>query len=81
MELFFVAIILVGIAFAAIGINIFFRKEGKFPETEVGRNSNMKRLGITCPKCDEMLAWREINRRKRTKIKPSELKLDLNSMK
>lgn len=28
--------------------NIIFRKNGKFPETEVSRNENMRKLGIKC---------------------------------
>jgi len=64
-----------------IGVNILFRKDGKFPETEVGRNKKMKDLGITCPKCDEMYAWREMNKRRRKQINPSELKLDISSLK
>jgi hypothetical protein len=37
----------------AIGVfgmcfNIIFRKNGKFPETEISRNENMRKLGIKC---------------------------------
>jgi hypothetical protein len=79
MKLFLAAAVLTAIAFAALGLNIIFRKGGKFPETEVGRNKRMRDLGISCPKCDEMNAWREMNRQKRKKINPSELKLDLTN--
>jgi hypothetical protein len=54
LTVFLLTIALVGLAFAGLGINILFRKNGKFPETEVGSNKNMKNLGITCTKQDEM---------------------------
>ena len=28
--------------------NIIFRKNGKFPETEISRNENMRKMGIKC---------------------------------
>ncbi len=80
MEVILLAVSLVAIAFLAIGFNIFFRKGGKFPETEVGRNKQMKDLGITCAKCDEISAWHKTQKRRKIKIKPSELKIDLNPM-
>ena len=48
-----VAVVLIAISFIGLGVNIFFRKDGKFPETEIGQNKEMKKLGITCVKCDE----------------------------
>jgi hypothetical protein len=78
MELILISISFVAIAFLLLGLNIFFRKDGKFPETEVGRNKQMRNLGITCPKCDEIQAWREVKKRGKLKIKPSELKIDLS---
>lgn len=47
-------LILVGLAFVGLGINILFRRNGKFPEHEVGSNQEMKNLGITCVRHDEM---------------------------
>ena len=37
--------------------NIIFRKDGKFPETEVSSNREMKKLGIRCAKEEEMRLW------------------------
>lgn len=42
------AAILLGIGVLGICFNIIFRKNGKFPETEVSRNENMRKLGIKC---------------------------------
>jgi len=46
--------LVLGLCFLGLGVKIFFSKEGKFPETEVGHNREMRRRGITCPRQDEM---------------------------
>jgi hypothetical protein len=60
------------ISFVFLGFNIFIRKKS-FPETEIGRNKEMRKLGLTCPKCEEI---RELHK-KRTipRIDPSTLKI------
>jgi hypothetical protein len=78
MEVFLLAILFVAIAFVALGVGIFFRKEGKFPETEVGHNKHMRELGITCAKCDERKNWNEINKKRQPKINPKKLKVDIS---
>jgi hypothetical protein len=59
LTVFLITIVLVALSFAGIGLNILFRKNGKFPQTEVGSNKNMKDLGITCTKQDEMKIFRQ----------------------
>ncbi len=77
MEVVLLAVALVGIAFLGLGINIFFRKDGQFPETEVGKNKEMRKLGIYCTKCEEGRAWREMKRKQAAKnINPLNLKID-----
>jgi hypothetical protein len=46
-------VILVLLALAGLGLNILFRKNGRFPDTEISTNPAMKNLGITCAKHDE----------------------------
>ena len=55
-----IAIVLVGCCVLALSISIILRKKGKFPETEVGKNHNMRKLGIRCTKQEEMLRWRQL---------------------
>ncbi|MCL2097782.1 MAG: hypothetical protein FWH23_03370 [Bacteroidales bacterium] len=55
-----IAIALVGFSVLALSISILIRKKGKFPETEVGKNSNMRRLGIRCTKQEEIIRWRQL---------------------
>jgi hypothetical protein len=40
-------------------LNILIRKNGKFPAYRVGHNKDMKRLGITCVKHDEIKCHRK----------------------
>jgi len=63
LTVFLITIVLVALSFAGLGLNILFRKNGKFPQTEVGSNKNMKNLGITCTKQDEMKAYRQEKRK------------------
>ena len=58
ITVFLISIVFVALAFAGLGLNILFRKNGKFPDTEVGHNKNMRKLGITCTKADEMKMYR-----------------------
>jgi hypothetical protein len=49
MYIFILTIILLGIVVLIMGVNIFFRKK-KFPETHVGHNKDMRRIGVVCAK-------------------------------
>ena len=56
-QLFLVVLAIVAICFLGLGFNIFFRKDGKFPETEIEHNMEMRKRGIRCAKEDEMRIW------------------------
>ncbi len=43
-----VVIVLVAVAVALLGVKVFFVKGGRFPNTHVHGNPEMKRRGITC---------------------------------
>lgn len=66
-QVFLIVAVLVGLAFLGLGFNIFFRKT-LFPETEVGKNQNMKALGLSCAKCDEMKKFRDARKYKQVSI-------------
>ena len=78
MKIFLIAVILLALCFMALGIGIFFRRDGKFPETEIGKNKKMRELGIYCVKCEERKDWKKRNKNRLSKIKPEKLKLDLS---
>ena len=54
-SLLLITAILLALCMAGLGIRMLLIKGGRFPETHIGRNKNMKKLGITCAK-DES-AW------------------------
>ena len=54
IQLFLITGVIVAVSFVAMGISIFFRKNGKFPTFEIGKNKDMRKLGITCVKHDEL---------------------------
>ena len=57
MEIFIAALVFIGLSVFGLCFNIIFRKNGKFPETEISRNKEMRKLGIKCAKEDEMNLW------------------------
>ena len=67
IQIFLVTLVIIALAFVGLGINIFFRKIA-FPETEVGKNKDMKALGITCTKCDEMRKFRQMKKYKKVTL-------------
>jgi len=46
--------ILLGVAFIGLTFRVLFVKDGRFPETSIGKNKEMQKLGITCAKHDEI---------------------------
>lgn len=51
------SILLVGICMFLLSFNIIFKKDGKFPDKEIGENKELKKLGITCAKSQERELW------------------------
>ena len=57
MKVFLAALLLVGLCVVGLCFNIIFRKDGKFPETEIEINREMRKRGIKCAKEDEIKLW------------------------
>lgn len=57
MKIFIASIILVALCVFGMCFNIIFRKDGKFPETEIENNVEMRKRGIKCAKEEEMKLW------------------------
>ncbi len=73
MQAFFILVLLiVFLSFILLGFNIFFRN-ARFPETEIGRNKAMQKLGLTCPRCDEIRTLKK--QQQQFTINPKELKV------
>ena len=48
---------------AAMCFNIIFRRNGRFPETEISRNRELRKRGIRCVREEEIRLWRRKNGR------------------
>ena len=53
VEILLLTIILVGLAILLLGVKVFFVKGGRFPNTHIGSNPEMKKRGIKCVQHDE----------------------------
>jgi hypothetical protein len=60
LKLLIITILLLALCFLALGIRIWIK--GKFADTEVGHNPNMRKLGIRCAKEEEIILWKKNNR-------------------
>ena len=52
---FIIVAILLGIALIGLGITMLIKKNGKFPETNIGKNKAMKERGINCANTTDRL--------------------------
>lgn len=48
-----ITVALVGVAVLLLGVKIFFVKDGRFPNTHIHGNAEMRRRGITCARDSE----------------------------
>lgn len=63
MSLIIISVIIIGIGVFLMSFNIIFRKNGKFPETEIGHNKEMRKMGLICAKSEEKILWRKGGKR------------------
>jgi len=54
LKVLILAFILVGMAFLGLALRIIFVRGGRFPQISIGKNRQMRELGITCVKHDEI---------------------------
>jgi hypothetical protein len=77
LQLIIIVSVAVGFSILLLGIGIFvFGRQ--FPETEVGKNSNMIKLGLRCPQCEERKRYRKL---KPVRIHLKTLQPDWNQLK
>lgn len=57
-----VVVLLLIIAILLLGIRVFFTKEGKFPDTHVGKNKAMREKGIKCTSSQDREAQQNTKR-------------------
>ena len=56
-----ISVILLGLCMAGLALNILVKKNGQFPQTEIGQNPYMRKMGISCVKEDECAACSRSN--------------------
>lgn len=54
LKVLIISFVLLGLAFLGLAFRILFVREGRFPQTSIGKNKKMRELGITCVKHDEL---------------------------
>lgn len=55
LPVFIIATILLSLALIGLGITILVKKNGKFPDTHIGKNKAMKERGIHCANTTDRL--------------------------
>lgn len=54
LKLIIISAVLVAIALAGMAITILIKPKGRFPDTHVGHNKEMRKRGITCAQNTDM---------------------------
>jgi len=67
LKLLIPAIALIGFSSIFLGIRMILLRNGKFPQTEVGHNKEMRKRGIICAKAEEIKCRRDIEGKTHTK--------------
>ncbi len=62
IELILLSLGILFIAFLAMGARVFFTKKGKFPDSSIGKNKELRKRGIICAKHEEIHCRRQIDR-------------------
>ena len=62
LKLILPAIAIMAVVFIFLGIRMLIQKNGKFPETEISKNKEMRKLGIHCARVDEIRCRREVDK-------------------
>jgi len=55
IKLFLITIVIMAIAFLGLGVQTFFSKKKKFPETKIGHNKQMRKNKIFCYKTQQKI--------------------------
>jgi hypothetical protein len=70
LQVIFLTIGLLAIAFIGMGFNIFFRKK-RFPETHIGHSKDMRKLGIVCAQTMDKIERKKVKKEIKYKnVKP-----------
>jgi hypothetical protein len=59
MQLLLLTISVIAFCVFLLSFNIIFKKNGKFPESEIGKNKELRKLGLMCAKSQEKILWKK----------------------
>ena len=51
------SVLIVGLCVFGLCFNIIFRKDGRFPDSEVGHNKELRKRGIVCMREEDERIW------------------------
>jgi hypothetical protein len=54
LKILILALIIISLSTVGMMLNIIIKKKGRFPAYRVGHNKDMRRIGISCVKHDEI---------------------------
>ncbi|NOR87998.1 MAG: hypothetical protein GQ527_10345 [Bacteroidales bacterium] len=61
LKLVLISSVLIGIAALGLGVQVFFSKRKKFPDTKIGHNKEMTKRKIYCPQTQDKIAQKRKN--------------------
>ena len=67
LKIVLITIAIVSIAILGLSIRIVLIKDGKFPETHISRNKEMKEKGIQCVKAMDRIEQQKIDQNRKYK--------------
>jgi hypothetical protein len=54
LKVVIISFILLGVAFIGLALRTLLVRNGRFPETSIGRNRHMQQIGISCARHEEL---------------------------
>ncbi|GET26694.1 hypothetical protein [Prolixibacter sp. NT017] len=67
VKVILLAVALVSLAFFGLALQIVLKKNGKFPDTHVGHNREMKKRGIVCAKTFDRIEQAKVKKEQKLK--------------
>jgi len=59
LNLLILSVILLALAMLGMSISILVKKNGKFPVFQIGHNADMRKMGISCVKNEEIKCFKK----------------------
>lgn len=67
VKMILLAVALISLAFLGLATQIVLKKNGKFPDTHVGHNREMKKRGIVCAKTFDRIEQAKVKKEQKLK--------------